>query len=118
MSLHEPEGKARHSALFFMAGVAMIGVAIFCPNSQPRRPDAILHLASSGDAHHMLNWTAIINSGRLILMSLGAYLILDALNQWVMEFNYRTLSSLIQALLFLPIIGLLLGLCWLLVAIF
>lgn len=102
--------------LFCLVGFCLLGVALFAPDGGSRHGESFLFVARHSTWGQWFNWPAAWCSLKLILASVGMFLLLDSLGTVFMLFKRQRLAVVTFVLIFLPCLGFLAGSYYLLKA--
>ena len=95
--------------LFCLVGFCLVGVALFAPDSGQPQGEFFVTTARQSSWGHLFNWPAAWCSVKLILASVGLFLLLDSLGTVFLLVRRRRLAVVTFVSIFLPCIGFLMG---------
>lgn len=95
--------------LFCLVGIGLLGIAFLTPDAAHTRGTNFFAIARETNWHHPLDWGAAWCSMKIILLSLGFFLIVDSAGTLLMKLEYRLLSVFVFLLHLIPCLGVLAG---------
>ena len=109
MNLNRKLEGRRKAAVFFVVGICLVGFAMFAPDAGPHRDWGFIHVARQASWHRPLDWEAAWCSLKIILLSLGLCLIIEACGTLLMKFEHELMGFLVYLLHIVPVLGFLAG---------
>ena len=97
----------RRTALFFLIGVCLLGFAFFAPD--PHGDGRLFQVVRQTSWHGPLDWEAAWCSVKIILLSLGLFLLIESCGTWLMKLGYVLMGVFVYLLHVVPFLGLLTG---------
>ena len=94
---------------FLLAGISLINIAFFAPDGGSHQAGDFFKIATLSAWDKPFDLTAAWCSGKIILLSLGLFLIIECLGTFLAVANRQRLAWTIYSLHFLPCLGFLLG---------
>ena len=94
---------------FLLAGISLINIALFAPDADGQQTGDFFRLAARSPWGKPLDLVAAWCSCKIILLSLGLFLIIECLGTFLAVSNRKPLAWGIYALHVLPCLGFLLG---------
>lgn len=91
--------------IFCLLGMVLLGIALFTPDAAQTDDTNFVAFARRTTWHHPLDWHAAWCSVKLILFSIGFFLIVDSLGTLLMKFEYRLLAVMVFLLHLLAALG-------------
>jgi hypothetical protein len=98
----------RQAGLLTLIGVGLLSFAIYAPDAG-RHPGAFFSVAMQTTWQHLLDWPAVWCSVKIILLSLGLFLLIESTGTFLAVKKYKSLAVSVFFLQVLPCAGLLLG---------
>ena len=115
----QPEQKfARRYRWLWLAGLALIGVALFVPGSRHHKVFGFVSTFNDGAWDKFFEWSAARGDVRIILLCVGLFLLIDYVGLKLLWARRNGLGNLVFCLYPLPVIGLLVGGYYLLKSLF
>ena len=97
------------SAIFFIAGISLLGFALFAPDAESHRGWGFIHVVRQATWHRSLDWEAAWCSLKIILLSLGFWLMIEAGGMVLIKFEHELMGFLVYLLHIVPALGFLVG---------
>ena len=100
----------RLSSILLLAGISLISLAFFTPNAAGHpATGSFFKIATSSSWGKLFDLTAAWCSLKIILFSLGLFLVIDFLGTILLVLRHAKLAWLVYALHVAPCLGMLLG---------
>lgn len=99
----------RQVGLFCLVGIGLLGIALFTPDAAQAHGTNFFAAARKTSWHHALDWESAWCSLKIILLSLGLFLIVDSLGTLLVKLKYRIMAGLVFLLHLFPCLGVLAG---------
>jgi uncharacterized membrane protein SpoIIM required for sporulation len=98
------------ATLLFASGLCLVGFVLFAPDAGHHRGLGFIHFVRQTSWHHRpFDWPAVWCSMKIILLSLGMALIIEAFGTILMKRGYELIGFLAYLLHVFPVLGLLAG---------
>jgi ABC-type spermidine/putrescine transport system permease subunit I len=108
-TMKKAQDKFTEVGLVSLAGLILLGIVFFAPNGNGESAAAFYQAAFNTTWQRLLDWPAAWSSLKLILLSLGLFLLIDAFGTFLLAMNRRRWAGKVFILIFLPFIGCLVG---------
>ena len=114
----DPEYKKELRQLRFLCilGFCLVGVAIFAPNTAHQSPWSFFQTAKMSTWRQLYDWPAAWCSVKIILLSLGLLLVIDATESFLALVRFKSVALFVLYLQVIPALGILAGSYYLLKA--
>ena len=100
----------RLSGILLVAGISLISLALFTPDAAgPPVAGSFFKIATSSPWGRPFDLTAVWCSFKIILLSLGVFLVVDVLGTTLLVVKRKKLARMVYALHLAPCLGLLIG---------
>jgi len=99
----------RHGGGFLLMGISLMGLAFFGPDAAGQRGGDFFQMAAAAAWGDWFNLAAAWCSCKIILLSLGLFLVLECLGTLLAVAGRRRLAWAVYALHLLPALGFLTG---------
>ena len=94
---------------FGVVGICLIGFAMFAPDAGSHRGWGFIQVVRQSSWHHSLDWAAAWCSLKIIFLSLGLCLIIEACGTVLMKLEHELMGFLVYLLHVVPVLGFLAG---------
>lgn len=99
----------RRITLYWLVGICLLGFAIFAPDSGNHPGLSFIQVARHASWHQRLDWKTAWCSVKLIVLSLGGFLLIEAFGTWLIRLRYELPGMLVYLLHVVPLLGMLAG---------
>jgi hypothetical protein len=98
----------RQVSLLSLIGLGLVGIALFAPDAAPH-PGPFFTVATQTTWHKLLDLPAAWASVKIILCSLGLFLVIESTGTVLSALKLKTLALLVFFLQVMPCVGLICG---------
>jgi hypothetical protein len=92
-----------------LAGICLLSIAIFAPDGGQTHVGSFFKIATASSWHRFFDLNAAWCSVKIILLSIGLFLVIDSLGTILARLNYRHWAARIFTLQVVSCLGLLIG---------